>query len=104
MEIIECKMESQDSGFVNDVLVILGHGWRYPFSFCSRFGANMRNGALEDHISCHLRMLRDECLSRRVLGELVHHLNTHGRWLCVSATKRTGWGLFAKTVIVGSHI
>lgn len=41
----------QDNSLVNDVLGILGQGWRYLFSFCLRFGTNMRNfDALRDHI------------------------------------------------------
>ncbi|CAM8917097.1 unnamed protein product [Rhodiola kirilowii] len=88
-------METQDSDLVNNVVDSAGLGGSCPFSFCPRFGANIRSlAALRDHISVHLRRSRSECLSGRGLGELVQHLREHGRWLC---------GRCCKTYLVGAR-
>lgn len=59
-------MGSQDSGLVNDMLVKFDLGWSCPFSFCLRFGTNMRSfNALRDHIYVHFWRSRSECLSEK---------------------------------------
>lgn len=95
-------VDSRDCCLVNDVLGNLVQDWSCLFSFCPRFGANIRScSALQDHISRHLVGRKVTAYLEGAMRVKFSTFMSKEDGYAVDVAKRTEWGHGAGTVIVG---